>query len=414
MKATKGDKKILRRLGRKYAEIAHHRIQGERKALWYKHNALEPEKIMVLTYPGGGWEEIISGREFRTSNEEVRQWEGILLSTIYAQEHFKDDQVAEPVFNVAPVVSFSDYGVPFKPIKSISGRRNRGAYRWDPPVKTEQDFKKLHFRTVKVDHEEIEQRMELAKEIFGGILKVRKRGAFGWPIGMTWSLIQLRGLDQMMLDMCDNPEFLHKLMAFLRDSTLNEIEVLESEGVLSLNNENDEVGSGGVGYTDELPASDYNGKVRPCDMWILGESQESVGVSPAMFDEFVLQYQMPVMETFGLVCYGCCEPLDARFGLIKKNIPCLRRVSVSPWCNVNVAREALEDKYIFSWKPNPAMIAGNQFDEDAVRAYIRTTVEAARGCVLEIVLKDTHTCRKEPQRFDEFTRIAQEVAGEAS
>jgi len=408
LKVTEQDKKVLRELGLVYAELAHRPVQDERKKLWYKQNALKPEKTMVLTFPEGGWNEIIPEGSLKTGSEDVRQWELSLRAAIHTQEHFKDDQVAEPVFNVAPVVSFSDYGVP---IESTQGE-NRGSYRWNPPIKSSDDFEKLHFRTVTIDREESARRMDLANEIFGDILTVRQRGALWWSVGMTWPLIQLRGLDQMMLDMYDNPDLLHKLMSFLRDSTLNEIDLLEREGVLSLNNEGDYVGSGGIGYTDELPASDYAGSVRPRDMWVLGESQEFVGVSPQLFDEFALQYQMPIMKKFGLVCYGCCEPLDHKFDLIKK-IPRLRRVSVSPWCDLHKAREALEDKYVFSWKPNPALLAGTAFDEDAVRSYIKNAVDIAKGCVLEIILKDTHTCKSDPLRFDRFTRIAQEVATDA-
>ena len=58
----------------------------------------------------------------------------------------------------------------------------------------------------------------------------------------------------------------------------------------------------------------------------LSESQETVGVSPELFEEFVFQYQLPIISRFGFACYGCCEPVDSRWHVIKK-IPNLRRVS---------------------------------------------------------------------------------------
>jgi hypothetical protein len=48
-------------------------------------------------------------------------------------------------------------------------------------------------------------------------------------------LIHLRGYEQFYLDMYDNPEFLHRMMAFLRDETLREWEIYEEEGVFALN-----------------------------------------------------------------------------------------------------------------------------------------------------------------------------------
>jgi hypothetical protein len=56
------------------------------------------------------------------------------------------------------------------------------------------------------------------------------------------------------------------------------------------------------------------------------------------------------------------------------------------------------------------------FDEDLVRGYIRHTIQAAQknGCVLEIILKDTHTCQHHPERFDRWTQIAREEVGATS
>ncbi len=41
---------------------------------------------------------------------------------------------------------------------------------------------------------------------------------------------------------------------------------------------------------------------------------------------------------------------------------------------------------------------------------IRHTLDVARanGCVLEMILKDTHTCEHHGERFDAWTRIARE------
>ena len=110
----------------------------------------------------------------------------------------------------------------------------------------------------------------------------------------------------------ENPNLLHRMMAILRDGTLALLESLEEQGLLGFNNDGSYIGSGALGWSDELPQPDFDGKVRICDMWGLAESQETVGVSPDMFAEFILPYQLPIIERFGLSCYGCCEP-DATF-----------------------------------------------------------------------------------------------------
>ena len=82
------------------------------------------------------------------------------------------------------------------------------------------------------------------------------------------------------------------------------------------------------------------GRVRTKDCWGFCESQETSTISPRMFAEFILPYQLPILERFGLNCYGCCEPLDNRWKFVE-TIPNLRRVSISPWANLSQMAERL-------------------------------------------------------------------------
>lgn len=366
---------------------------------------------MVLAFPEGGWRDLLTEADAECEDPTARDWEMGLRQTIYRHEHLRDDWPITDRFSVPPAVSLGDYGLR----ETIIRTEALGSYRWDAPLKAPEDFEKLHFRSVTVDHEATARRAGLAEEVLGDILRVRVQGSLFWTCGMTWTLINLRGLQQVMLDMYEDPGLLHRLMAFLRDATMHELETYEREGVLSLNNGPDDyAGSGGVGATSELPAPDFGGRVRTKDMWVLGESQEFVGVGPDQFYEFALQYQLPLLNRFGLVCYGCCEPLDHKFDLIIEHIPRLRRVSVSPWCDRKLAAEKLGDRYIYSWKPNPAIICGGAPDYDAVQRNIRETIRIADGCCLEIVMKDTHTFQGEPERISRWTEIASRLATEAA
>jgi hypothetical protein len=142
-------------------------------------------------------------------------------------------------------------------------------------------------------------------------------------------------------------------------------------------------------------------------MWCLTESQETVGVSPEQFEEFVFRYQLPIQERFGLNCYGCCEPLQSRWHVVKR-IPRLRRVSVSPWADQRKMAEALQDDYVYSRKPAPSLLAVPHIDEDAVRADIRETLDITKGCVVELVMKDNHTLGHNPDNIVRWVRIARE------
>jgi hypothetical protein len=134
-------------------------------------------------------------------------------------------------------------------------------------------------------------------------------------------------------------------------------------------------------------------------------------VSPQMHEEFILQYERRLLAPFGLTGYGCCEDLSGKLDRVL-TIPQIRRISISPFADVERSAEKLGNRAILSWKPQPAHLIG-EFNETRIRDYLRNGVELARrnDCVLEIILKDTHTCQHKPERFDRWLEIArQEIA----
>jgi hypothetical protein len=232
-----------------------------------------------------------------------------------------------------------------------------------------------------------------------------------WPaaVGMTATVVYFRGLEQFMFDMYDNPALIHRLMAFLADGYQAVLDQLEAGGLLTLNNDGTYVGQGGFGWSRELPAPDFASTVRLADLWGNSESQETVGISPAMFAEFVFPYQVRLLERFGLNCYGCCEALNTRWHVVEK-IPRLRRVSVSPWADLADMAEKLGHRYILSLKPSPTNLAMRSFDDERVRAELRQALQITRNCRVEMILKDTHTLRNDPGRAVRWARIAMEEA----
>jgi hypothetical protein len=411
MPVSAKEKTILRDLAKQVAEIAALPIQKGRAQLWMDHNKLKPTRPVVLAQPEGAWTELVPDSSLQCRDPLPRSWERDLRSSLFRGQHIPDDEPVKGIVNVPWVTKISDRGLQ----ADLHRGENRGSFRWDSPIKGPADLKKLHFRTVEVDRAASQAQFDLGRELLGDLVPVQRLGSFWWSAGMTEMLIMLRGLEQVMMDLYDNPQLLHEIMSFLRDEMLHFMATVEGEGLLTLNNgPNSYVGSGGIGYTDELPAPGFGGHVRLKDLWGLSESQEFVGVGPEQFQEFALQYQLPMAEKFGLVCYGCCEPLDKKFDMILESIPNLRRVSVSPWCNREIAAQKLADRYIFSWKPNPAMICAPRVDWDHVEKVTRETIQMARGCRLEMVMKDTHTVHNEPVRFTRWCELARRLAEEAS
>jgi len=409
-KISDHDRDILRALAGRVAALASRPIESEKKELWYRHNDLQATRPLIFCDPENGWNEILPDSIMQCRGELAQKWEVLLRKEIFWGETMGDDRVVEPFFNVPHVHQESDWGMHEKKIGGDHG----GSYRWEAPLKSYDDIGKLRFPKIRVDSEATEHVLELASSVLGDLLTVRLRTSWWWTLGMTWTAVNLRGLEQLMLDMYDFPEQLKQMMAFLRDGHLAKLDYLESHGLLALNNDDAYVGSGGFGWTRQLPQKGFKpDRVRTMDMWGFCESQETVGVDPEMFAEFVYPYQKPILERFGLNCYGCCEPLDKRWHVIK-DAPRLRRISVSPWASVEKMAEQLGDRYIFSYKPSPSELARPTIDEGRIRSGLRQVIETTRGCRVEIIMKDNHTLGNNPQNAVRWCKIAQEEAARAS
>lgn len=400
------DSQVLKRLAARVAEIAALDEQQEKKKLWFANNALKPIRPVVFCDPENGWNEIILEEDCQCKNNLARNIEYTLRKEIFWGERMGDDKVIEAVFDLPHVYDDSGWGLDTNKIGDEYGH----AYTWHPPLKEyETDLAKMHLPIISIDWEASKRIFTLVQETIGQYLQVRLKTAWWWSFGLTREMIFLRGMERFFFDIYDNPKELHKTMSILRDGYIKKIEYLEANGLLSLNNGNTYVGSGGFGFSDELPKSDFIGSVRLKDMWGFAESQETLSMSPAMFEEFVFQYQLPILEKFGLNCYGCCEPIDNRWEVVKKT-PGLRRVSISAWANLLKSADLLENKYIFSYKPSPSDLAVGQIDKTEIRKKLCYILDATKGCCIELIMKDNNTICNNPNHVIDWCRIAKEEA----
>jgi hypothetical protein len=413
------DVEVLRRLAGRKAEIAGDPVNLGRKAAWYAHDAGEGARPMVLAELGGVCDAHppVPQDLLECEHPWTRRLERSLRIGIYQFDVLRDDHVVEPYVNTNWRLEVSDYGVQAK-VHHSDADVTLDARSWEAPIRDlDRDFHKLHPRTATVDREATLAEKARLEAVFDGILPVRIRGGFWWTMGMTWPAIDLIGLEGLMLFMYDDPDGLHRLMAFLRDDHLAFARWAEGQGLLSLNNENDYIGSGSMGYTRDLPQPGRGAgePVRLKDQWVLLESQETVGVGPEQFQEFIFPYQLSLAEQFGKCYYGCCEPVHSRWKVLER-IGNLARVSVSPWADEEYLAGELGPRFIYSRKPNPTLISTRRFDEDAIRADIRHTLEvtAASACRVEIIMKDVHTLNDEPDRLARWVRIAREEIDRAS
>ena len=399
------DLKIVRDLARQVAQIAAAPIHRERAAMWKRFNRLRPDRPMVLIFPEGSWRELLPADQLACTDPSCRGWEADLRRRIYYAEKLQDDNVISPIVASPIVVRNSGWGVEAKRRPSS---QETGAAHYDPVIESEADLDKLRRPEVAVDWEATERAYEQRCQVFESILPVERQGP-GTGFALVDLFAQWRGLEQLLWDIVDRPEWVHRALEFLTGAQLAVLESLEQQGALTLNNGAHYCGSGGVGFSDELPQPDFAGQVRAVDLWGFATTQIFSEVSPAMHDEFALRYEKQWLARFGLNAYGCCEPLHLKMSQVRQ-IPRLRRISMSPWVDVERGAAELGDRYIYSYKPNPAIVAQPAWTPDQVRRDLCQFLEKTRGCVVEMVMKDTHTCLHQPHRMTEWVRLASEEA----
>lgn len=402
------DRELLRDLARRVADIASTPEQRARKAQALAINRLTAERPSVLVIPEGAWPEVLREEDVQCRDAFCRGLERGLRHRLIHHEFIGDDTPVDDLLLVGAVGQLTDWGVTV----AVERVEARGSYHWDPPLKNlDGDLRRLRRRRWIHDPAASAAQLAWAQDVFGDILTVAPAGRCFWTMGLTWDAIRLYGLEPFMMAMYDDPAGLHRLMAFLRDDLSGVMDDLEAAGVLHSCNSAEDVGSGGIGLTADLPSADpreagYRHPVGWRQRWGFAESQETVSVSPEMFAEFVLPYQLPLASRCGLNCYGCCEGLERRIEHVLR-IPRLRRVSVSAWADRAAMAARLGRAVVYSRKPNPAHVCVG-FNEAEVRREFRETLAVAGGCVVEFILKDTHTVEGEAGRFPRFVKVARE------
>ncbi len=408
--ASAADKAALREAAKELAELASRPEQAERIRLWKAHNALKPGRPLMLVFPEGSWEEIgPSQSDLKCQSPLLRSYELAFKRQIYAERHFASDNVITGVAEVSKKVSHTGWGIEAKwRYSDMKG----GARSFDPVLHEPSDLKRLKMPELVYDEAASLREHELVRDAIGDALPVKLRGVRHISFHLMNIYTSWRGLEETMMDMYAEPAMLHDAMAFLEEGHKSLFRQNERLGLLELNNDNSYHSSGGNGWSDELPAPGFDpARPRLKDLWASAEAQELALVSPEMHKEFSLDYERRLLEPFGLTGYGCCEDLTNKLDDVL-SIPNIRRISVSPFANVERCAERIGGRAIVSWKPQPSHLIGD-FDERLVESYIRKAVDAceANGCVMEIILKDTHSCERRPERFDKWTQICRKIIG---
>ena len=397
------ERDVIRALAERYAEIAALPRQQETIAGWRRLNGLQDTRPMVRLdqLP---WHELDWGEEKMVNTHgELAFVEQHMRMTLYAWENFKADMVVLPYLPLDKTVRNEALGPTW--IVEHKGL----SQHYVEQLTTIEEVRALETPMIETDPELDERRVAELSEILDGILPVKLTG-LGRHSGLWDRITMLISPERVLYDLIDRPEYVSELVAKFVEMENGVLDQFEEQGLLEP--APPEIHCTGA-FCDALPSEQYDGgKATAKDTWTYSMAQIFSEVSPAMQEEFDITPLKPLLERYGLVYYGCCEPLHNKIGIVRK-IGNVRKISVSPWADKEIAAERIHGDYVFSAKPTPAYVAMGSFDADLVRKDLVETLEICRrhDTPCELILKDVSTVCNDPSRLTQWERIAMDVVG---
>ncbi len=410
MNGKSGTIEMLRTLAESVAEAAGSAENERRRRLWLDSNGLRTsERPPVFIDLFDTWPEVLPSSSLVCTDALERDIE-LKLKKILYKYALGDDDVVEPWIDIDAVTNLGRnrgvglWGIDIRKVESSGG----GWLYADHPIQRMEDIGKLRAPRLEYDREATESRRIRALEILDDRLPARI--SLGntyrqWAKLHSWASA-FCGHENLYVNMIEKPEFIHAMMRFMSDGIMRLMDEVEEAGILHLNN---------VGRLscDDLPAAGFNEHhVRFEDIWGRGESQEIDGVSPSMFEEFLFQYQLPILSRFGITNYGCCESLTNKIDIVMK-LPNLRQFICSAWTSPEAVASRVGRKCAIEWRQKASEVI-DAADRSQLRRQLRSGLEVLRGCHVQIMLDSVMTTNGNPGRLKEWVDVARDIGSEIS
>lgn len=389
----------IRDLAKRVRELSETDEQRELVRLWKKHNDGQSERPMIhfeiATVQDAGLHYFC-----QCTSPDARDAEWKLGESMQNHLMVGDDRCVTPDFYISPHAGMQLFGL-------TAERTQKGlGYHIRPVIENLDTLDALHPSKMRFDEEGIRRDREFYGDLFGDILNIREgQGAFCFfPTNI---LVHLMSMENLFISMYDNPENFLIMMDRLADDMTAYARELERRGMLTPCCGNNFVAQGSFAFSDTMK---QEAPISLKDMWGYLDSQETVNISPEMFDTFIFPAYKKIASLFGRLSYGCCEPVHPFWEKSLSRLDNLRKISISHWCDIDYMGEQLRGTgIVFLRKPFPLYVGGpdKNMDEDGFRAYIRDTMRAAEGCTLEIAFRDVYTLNgnlEKPRRAVEIIR----------
>lgn len=409
---SKKDREVLREVAKKQLEYANMEINRKRESEWYLHNDLKGERPMVQLEMWSFHHEIIP-QLLKCEGSFARDLEWGLYANFLNQALLDDDRVTPDYYpmNYDTWFRLFDIEIEEEFAKNADGGNGLGRHFKEKVQDLEEDYGKLKETRFGVNVEASLEKKEVIEDAIGEILPVRMKMDCLYSVPMQM-IVHFMSMENMMFALYDYPERFKEMMNRIADDTLAYFRMLEEKRLILPTTSYESVGNGTWAFTHDLPGWEEWEK-RPFttkDVWGFMDAQETVGISPDMYEEFVFPCYQKISSQFGLLSYGCCEPVSAVWDRCISRLENLRKVSISPWCDEAFMGERLRgSRVIYHRKPSPNYLGvGTTLDEDALRDHIRYSLECARGCKMELTQRDVYTINHDVGKAKRYVEIVRE------
>ena len=361
------------------------------------------------------WHEMNMDKELDLlcEDETLRAMELEMRRNLYMEKHLKCDNYIEPFWVIGKAIHSTGNGFAVREKRVAVDQANRiVSHQYEDILADEKSLEMYHDPVITADPESDRRRVEFAQEVLNGIMPVQLRGrTLG---GAPWDRIsELRGVEPILIDMYDRPEYLHKIMSLFTRSMACEIDQCSALGLCDTRATVIHATPGDITPPEGVDENDHTSR----GTWFRTMAQIFSTVSPDAHYEFDMQYTIPLASKCAYTYYGCCEPLHDRIDKLKL-YPNLRKIGCSPWADVEKTAEQIGGDYVLSRKPNPANVA-IATDPEVIRREIAETARLCLryGCPCDITLKDISTVSYKPQNLfiwaETASRVLDEYYGEA-
>ena len=404
MEYSNDDIAYVRDMAKRVMELASSdEFEARRRRFRDVNSRRNPDRPPVWCGMAGVSRELFPPDTLRCTDPLCREVEDVYRRKLY-KAWVGDDEIYDPWWSV-PVVWESQTEHPFGLPTMISiGSTPAGGFKYYHPIESVTDYDRITVPVFGINKAKTEERASMMQDILGNTMPVKLECAPPIRAEQGTILEQLRGMSQMLEDFALIPDIVNRALGKITEGILNGIRAAEESGLLSQNN------TGPMRCSDLLRPDSGGDVVRLCDTWVDVASQEFQLVSPEMMDEFLLSYQIPCLQQFGAVQYGCCEDLTKKIDNVLR-IPNLRIFVSSYWTDLDTLIDACGKDYTIMWRQLSAHVMLPE-NLDAEKEHLINGMKKLKNSYYQVILREVETLAHHPHRLREWAQLAISLAEE--